>query len=113
MNKREIGAYYEDKVCDFLREKGIEILERNYYCKFGEVDIIGRDQNTLIFFEVKFRTDDRFGNALEAIDRKKQKRIIDCAKYYMAFKDNNLFIRFDAIGITEGKLNWVKNAFGL
>lgn len=111
MNKREVGSFYENKVCDYLISEGIEIIERNFFCKFGEVDIIGREGDTLIFFEVKFRSGDSFGNPLDAIDRRKQKRIIGCAKYYTAYKYSDMYIRFDAVGVTDDKIEWVKDAF--
>lgn len=111
MNKRKIGSIYENEVCDFLVSKGIEILERNYFCKFGEVDIIGREADTLIFFEVKYRSSNRYGNPLEAIDIRKQKRIINCARYYTAYKYFDLYIRFDAVGVIGKEIEWIKNAF--
>lgn len=111
MNTRSIGTHYEELVCKYLISYGVQILEKNYTCKFGEVDIIGFKDNTLIFFEVKYRKDEQFGNALCAIGKSKQKRIINCAKYYTAFKEYDCFIRFDAIGITNGKIEWIKDAF--
>lgn len=111
MNKREIGSFYENEVCDFLVSKGIEIIDRNYFCKFGEVDIIGREGDTLIFFEVKYRSSNRYGNPLEAIDIRKQKRIINCARFYTAYKYADLFIRFDAVGVIGKEIEWIKNAF--
>lgn len=111
MNKRGTGTFYEEAVCNYLQNAGVEIIERNYRCSMGEIDIIGRQGDVLIFFEVKYRKNDNFGDALEAVDVKKQKRIIKCANFYLAFKNCDLFIRFDVIGITGENIKWIKNAF--
>lgn len=111
MNKRGTGTFYEEAVCNYLKNAGIEILERNYRCSMGEIDIIGTQGDVLIFFEVKYRKNDSFGDALEAVDLKKQKKIINCANYYLAFKQNDKYIRFDVIGITGDIIKWIKDAF--
>ena len=111
MNKRQKGAFYEDAAVKFLENNGVIILEKNYRCRLGEIDIIGIDNDALVFFEVKYRTGDMFGSPLEAIDVRKQRKIISVAKYYLAYKNNDKFIRFDAIGIDREKIDWVKNAF--
>lgn len=111
MNKREKGLFYEDAAAAFLENNGVTILERNYSCKLGEIDIIGIDDDTLVFFEVKYRNTNMYGHALEAIDYKKQKKIIKVANYYMAYKNIDKYIRFDAIGIQENDIEWIKNAF--
>ena len=111
MNKRGTGTFYEEAVCNYLKNAGIEILERNYRCSMGEIDIIGTQGDVLIFFEVKYRKNDSFGDALEAVDLKKQKKIINCANYYLAFKQNDKYIRFDVIGITGDNIKWIKDAF--
>jgi len=111
MNKRGTGTFYEDAVCKYLENAGVEIIERNYRCSKGEIDIIGIQGEVLIFFEVKYRRNNEFGDALEAVDIKKQKRIINCANYYLAFKSSDKYIRFDVIGITGEKIKWIQNAF--
>lgn len=113
MNKREVGAYYEDVAKRYLTEHGVTILESNFRCKMGEIDLIGRQGDVLVFFEVKYRTDDKFGYSLEAIDKKKQKKIINCAKYYLAFNKCDCYIRFDAVGIDMDRIEWIKNAFDM
>ena len=111
MNKRELGSYYEEVATRFLKDHGVEIIKNNFRCRLGEIDIIGRQGDVLVFFEVKYRTGDRYGYSLEAIDKKKQKRIINCAKYYLAFNDTDSYIRFDAIGIDNDSIEWIKDAF--
>lgn len=111
MNKRLKGYFYEDVASEYLTKNGITILERNFTCPFGEIDIIGAYEDTLIFFEVKYRKDDLYGNAFDAVDLRKQKRIIKCAQYYLNHKNIDMYIRFDVIGVNKDKLDWIKNAF--
>lgn len=111
MDKKQKGTFYEESAVEYLKHKGVIILENNYRCRLGEVDIIGIDNDTLVFFEVKYRRNHDFGSALEAIDYRKQKRIINVAKYYLTYQKCDKYIRFDAIGIQDDKIEWIKNAF--
>lgn len=110
MNTRKIGAFYEESACEYLKEQGITIIERNFRCHQGEVDIIGRDKNCVIFFEVKYRRSEEFG-ALNAVSRTKQKKICRCADYYIMIHPWICQIRYDVIGITDTRIEWVENAF--
>lgn len=106
MNKRTCGKFYEDIAVDFLIGKGYTILQRNFNCSFGEVDIIAEKKGVICFVEVKARTRRDFGSPLEAITPAKQKRMIKTAEYYcMKNKIVNKPIRFEAVGIElkEGK----------
>ena len=69
MNKRRIGGIFENMAADYLVSQGLLILERNYRCRMGEVDLIARDGNYLVFVEVKYRNSSRNGNAAEEIGR--------------------------------------------
>ncbi len=111
MNTREIGIFYEDAACEYLRSQGITIIERNFRCRQGEVDIIGKDKDCVIFFEVKFRRTDAFGDALQAVPYYKQKKICRCADYYCMTHPWIESIRYDVIGITDTRIEWIKNAF--
>ncbi len=118
MNKREKGTYYENLACDYIRESGGEILETNFRCRTGEIDIIAKDEKYIAFVEVKYRTDDKFGPAEAAVDIRKQKAICRISDFYR--KKNGLgddvAQRFDVIAITAcsddaTKVKWLKNAF--
>lgn len=111
MNKRRIGTFYEELACEYLQKQGIIILKKNYRCKTGEIDIIGKDKNCVVFFEVKYRKNDDFGHALLSVDAKKQNKICRCAAIYCM---QNAFVqefRYDVIGISDTKIEWIKNAF--
>jgi len=111
VNKRQIGTFYETCACEYLQEHGIRILKRNYRCKAGEIDIIGKDGNCIVFFEVKYRKSDEYGHALLAVDARKQNRICRCAAIYcMQNAWINMF-RYDVIGISDTGIEWIKNAF--
>lgn len=111
MNTRKIGTFYEDAVCEYLRSQGISIIERNFRCRQGEVDIIGKDKDCLVFFEVKYRKTDAYGGALQAVSYYKQKKICRCADYYCIIHPWIQQIRYDVVGITDTRIEWIKNAF--
>lgn len=117
MNKRECGAYYEERVIRYLESKDIEILEHNYRNRYGEIDIIGLDKDVLVFIEVKYRRTRLTGTPDEAVDWKKQKQICKISRWYLA-KNSSYFrrsIRYDVIAVYGEKdcerVKWIKNAF--
>lgn len=101
-SKREKGNFYEASVADFLIKNGYKILERNYFARFGEVDIIAEDikKRILAFVEVKSKEKSSGVHPFEAVDERKQKKIILAAKEYM-MKHNidDYLIRFDVAGV--------------
>jgi len=111
VNKRRIGTFYEERACEYLRKQGVMILERNYRCKIGEIDIIGKDGDCIVFLEVKYRRTNDFGHAFFAVDTKKQSRICRCAAIYCMQNACVQELRYDVIGITDTQIEWIKNAF--
>lgn len=113
INKRAVGSDKESLVSDFLQKNNVEILERNFTTEQGEIDIIGKDGDYLVFFEVKYRISKKYGNPLEAVTYSKRKRIVKAARVYLYAKryPEKTFIRFDCVGILDGRIEWVKNAF--
>ena len=114
MNKDNIGFEGENIACNYLEMQGYEILERNFICNSGEIDIIAKDKEELVFIEVKTRRTSKYGNPIDAVDLNKIKHILKTAKFYVYI--NNLgkeFIRFDIIEIymkkNETKINQIKN----
>ena len=117
MNKRKMGEVIESLVCDFLTDQGAAIVERNYRCRQGEVDIIARDDRYLCFIEVKYRNDPRFGQPQEAVTASKQKHICNVSKFYLysKYKSLDVPVRYDVIAVSPHDniytCNWIKNAF--
>lgn len=113
MNTREKGAQKEQQVCACLLSEGVEILEKNFRSRQGEIDIIGRDGEYLVFFEVKYRTGDRCGSAAEAVRSAKQKKICQVADYYRMKHHcaEDTPIRFDVVAVDGERMQWIKNAF--
>ena len=111
-NKRQTGAAYEQAAGKYLEQQGYIILEYNYRCFFGEIDIIVQKDNCIIFCEVKYRKTESMGTPLEAVGARKQQTICKCAMYYLTErKKQGVACRFDVIGFNGGELIHIKNAF--
>lgn len=97
-NNREIGTHYEQLAGAYLKKKGYRILEYNYCCKCGEIDIIAEDGGYLVFCEVKYRASDRKGHPSEAVNAAKQRAISKSALYYITVHHmEDMPCRFDVI----------------
>lgn len=113
MNRRKTGAYYEKQAGACLERMGYQILDYNYSCRYGEIDIIAKDGRYLVFCEVKYRSDGRKGSPLEAVDAAKQAVIFRCAMHYLKERGiGDVPCRFDVVGIEGEKLTHIPNAFG-
>ena len=108
-----IGKEGEQVACEYLRGHGYALIARNWRCRFGEIDIIARDGDTLAFVEVKRRSGSEYGGAEGALTLRKQRRIVAAAGMYLAQCESDLPVRFDLVAIEEGKLSLLKNAFQL
>ncbi len=108
-----MGSIYEARAAAFLEEKGLKILEKNFRCKSGEIDLIAREMESIVFVEVKYRSDHAAGSASEAVDIRKQIQISRTAEFYLYSKIHSLEVpcRFDVIAFEGEKLIWLKNAF--
>jgi putative endonuclease len=108
----ERGAVAERDAAQLLIAAGYEIVERNYRCKAGELDIVARDGDVLVFVEVRSRSDDDHGDAVEMIGRRKQRRVIRVARCYLAAAAPAFErCRFDVVAITAGDAILLKDAF--
>lgn len=112
-NKRKIGSHYEQQVAAFLQKQGFEILELNFRCRSGEIDIVARDGTYLVFVEVKYRGSCAAGNALEAIDVRKAAQVRRVAQIYLYQEryPETTPCRFDAAGVNGTTITYIKNAF--
>lgn len=113
MNKRKTGTTYEVLAADYLTKQGYRILEMNYRCKLGEIDIIAAEYGYLVFAEVKYRANTAMGTAAEAVDFRKQSIIRRVAGHYLTVKHlpEDMPCRFDVIGITGTQVMLIRDAF--
>jgi len=116
METRIYGFKQENIALKFLKKRGLKLIEQNYNTKLGEVDLIMREGNTIIFIEVRYRRSSAYGSACESVTYYKQQKIIKASTVYL--QRNNLYdrvnIRFDIIAISSDSIHpieWVKNAF--
>jgi putative endonuclease len=104
----------EDRAAALLCDRGYAIVERNYRCRVGEIDVIARDGDTLAFVEVRSRADGDHGSALATVGPAKQRRIARVAAHYLAARRPTArACRFDVVGITGDDVVLVKDAFRL
>lgn len=111
------GKSAENLACAFLQKQGLRLVSRNYYCRMGEIDLVMQDKEHLVFVEVRYRNDLRFGSSIESVTRHKQTKLCRTGLYYLQQHQllEKICYRFDIVGITSqsGKpqVEWVKNAF--
>lgn len=116
--KKTIGKFGEELACEYLESNNYVIMDRNFSCRQGEIDIVAFDKNSkeIVFFEVKTRTSFNYGFPAEAVNNAKKRHIINSVKYYLYIKKMyDYFIRIDVIEIVickgRYKLNHLKNVF--
>ncbi len=111
-SKKQLGDDAERAAERYLITHGLSLVERNYRTRFGEIDLIMRDGDALVFIEVRLRKNDDFGGAAASIGTHKQRRIAAAAQQYIAALRNPPPCRFDAVLIMGTKIEWLKDAFG-
>ena len=108
------GAIAESRATTLLLDHGYQIVERNFRCEAGELDIVARDRAILVFVEVRSRADDDHGSAAETVAWRKQRQIARVADHYLAERDPDFEeIRFDVIAITGETVELIRDAFRL
>lgn len=112
-DSRKRGMQYEEIAAEYLRKKGFVILQRNFCSRYGEIDLVARDGRYLVFVEVKYRATDKGGHPLEAVDARKQRRILKTADFYCLCHGygEDMPCRFDVIGMSGEEIIHVRNAF--
>ena len=112
------GLRFEELARSYLGKQGLHLIESNYRCRFGEIDLIMRDADSLCFIEVRFRKSLDYGGASASITRTKQRRIIKASLFYLSTNRQLMqqALRFDALLIQQQKdgsldYNWIQNAF--
>lgn len=105
------GGAAEDGAARFLERHGLEVLARNYRTKLGEIDLVARDGDTLVFVEVRLRTPGGYGGGAESITPAKRRRIIQAARHYLARLRREPPCRFDVVTLDGGEPAWLRAAF--
>lgn len=104
------GQIGEDQALTYLRQQGLHLLERNFRCKGGEIDLIMQDGKVLVFIEVRMRSDNKFGGAAASVGSAKQKRLIIAAQVYLQRHSMPPPCRFDVIAFDDKEMTWLQNA---
>ena len=112
-HRRTLGAHAEDIASRYLVGQGLRPIARNYRCRGGEIDLIMQDSNSLVFIEVRYRKDARFGTPAATVTPAKQRKLTRAALHYLQSGKHDLACRFDVIGIhgSGNAIEWIKNAF--
>jgi putative endonuclease len=113
----QIGKQAESLACEYLQRQGLHDIERNYRTRTGEVDLIMQDGRTLVFVEVRFRSNPNYGSGADSVTRRKQDKLINTALYYLQQHPHYAHweTRFDVVSISSPanhpEFEWIKNAF--
>jgi len=111
----DLGKAAEDFALAWLQRQGLKPVARNWRWRGGEIDLILRDGNTLVFTEVRCRNSDRFGGAAASVDRRKQQRLLRGAALFLTRHGSDAPVRFDVLALTpQGRgfaVEWIRNAF--
>lgn len=113
MNTRAVGTAYERRAAEYLQKQGYQILDFNYRCKAGEIDLVALQGGYLVFIEVKYRCGRGKGSGLDAVDYRKQQRILRAARWYMM--ENRIGqespCRFDVVSFQGDMVTLIQDAF--
>lgn len=113
MNNRKTGNEKEEKVCEYLEDKGFRVIERNFNSRHGEIDIIALSDSFICFVEVKFRSTNKSGLPEEAVTPGKMKKICKTANYYL-YTHREFYsrqMRFDVAAVDDKEIRYYENAF--
>lgn len=108
------GAQAEKLAAQYLQQNGLALVQQNYRCRYGEIDLIMQDGTTLVFVEVRLRSRNDFGGAAASIDFAKQAKLVRSAQHYLSGLRKTPPCRFDAVlmrATDSARIEWLKNAF--
>ncbi|MDD6428497.1 YraN family protein [Candidatus Weimeria sp. HCP3S3_B5] len=111
MNRRKVGEDTEAQARSFLEKEGYRVMESNFRCRQGEIDIIAEESDTICFIEVKYRSSLRCGYPEESVTADKQRKIIRSALFYLGLHQISANVRFDVVSILPGEIRLIRNAF--
>ena len=113
INKNNPGLAAEKIAATFLRKNGLKLLKQNYHCRFGEIDLIMQDSGTLVFVEVRLRSNQQFGSAGASVTWQKQQKLAATAQHFLQTQ-SDIACRFDVVLMDKADMNhveWIRNAF--
>ncbi len=107
------GDDTEQLACDYLQANGLHLLQRNFFSRYGEIDLIMGDGNTVVFIEVRYRKNRQYGGAAASVTLAKQQRIIKTALHYQQKNAPQDAMRFDVVAVegNTSQIEWIQNAF--
>ncbi len=113
--KQIAGNRSENAALEYLTKRGLKLRQRNFQCLLGEIDLIMQEDNTLVFVEVRYRSDKDYGSALATVTPRKQHKITQTATFYL--QKNGLYdrcyCRFDVVAFDGKAVEWIRDAFQL
>lgn len=119
IDRRKLGSLQEQRALRYLGGRGLTLVQGNFNCRVGEIDLIMRDrQGYVVFVEVRYRKNDRYGSALETVGPAKQRKLRLAAAWFLKSRNwQHKSCRFDVVAITGGgpagedRIEWIRNAF--
>jgi putative endonuclease len=116
----DTGKAAEHYACRYLEKQGLKLIEKNYRCRYGEIDLIMRDKKTTVFVEVRYRSNPNFGSGAESINARKQQKLVTTANHFLQHNRQamNHQCRFDVISLSAApdksgfsdNIEWIPNA---
>ncbi|WP_279051376.1 YraN family protein [Cedecea davisae] len=114
LNRQQSGAHYEQQARRYLERKGLRFIASNVRIRGGELDLIMKQQQVIVFVEVRFRRNDKFGGAAASVTRSKQQRLLHAAQVWLSSSGKSfdtVDCRFDVLAFTGNEIEWLTNAF--
>ena len=111
------GRETEDACCAYLQKRGLKLIEKNFHCRHGEIDLIMKDDKTIVFIEVRYRKNNDYGGATESLTISKQRKVTSSAQTYIQSHSISEDVRIDFVAMTldtsqqNYTFDWIKNAF--
>jgi len=113
VHRKKLGNLAEQRACQFLQAQGLELITQNYRTKCGEIDLIMRDSEEIVFVEVRSRAKNDYGTPIESINKNKQQKMIKTSLIFLQQRNwlDKVNCRFDVIGVSHDNLEWIQDAF--
>lgn len=111
-SSKSVGDEKERLARSYLERQGLRLITSNYRCRRGEIDLVMRDGDQLVFVEVRYRASNRFGTPAETVGPRKQHRLAAAAGHYLQHQTMSMPCRFDVLAIGAGdRIDWIRDAF--